>query len=154
MVNKLTYRKAFTLVELLISIVVVAILAAISVTAFSNIQDRAYATDLLARTDAYEKALKLYHIENGRFPDYGTSWGTCLGQVSDYPAEDDYPEGACMKLFRNGVSDGYEYVNENVMDGLKSVITPFPSGKIRESKEAYTSSWNGQHYERFPWILL
>lgn len=139
-----TVATGFTLVELLIAVVVIAILAAISVVAYNNIQNRAYATDLLSRADAYEKALKLYHIENGRFPQYGDSWGTCLGEISDYPAENGYPEGACMR------STHYQpdIVNENIMNQLKTVINPVPSGKTRESTETYTAP-NGTKYQRW-----
>lgn len=137
----------FTLVELLIAIVVIAILASISVGAYSNIQDRAYSTDLLSRTDAYDKGLKLYHIKNGRFPYYGESWGTCIGKVSDYPAGDGYSEGSCMKSLRDGVVVGEEFVSEAIMDELGTIVTSLPSGKIRESKESGT--YGGQLYERY-----
>ena len=137
----------FTLIELLIAIVVIAILASISVVAYNNIQDRAYATDLLSRTDAFEKGLKLYHIENGHFPYYGETWGSCIGKVSDYPAEDGYSEGSCMKYLRDGVVTDEEFVSEAIMGELGSIMTSIPSGKIRQSKESYTS--RGRLYERY-----
>ncbi len=60
-------RHGFTIVELLIVIVVIAILAAISVVAYTGIQARANDSQVRSAVAQIEKALKLYAI------DYGTS---------------------------------------------------------------------------------
>ena len=52
-------RKGFTIVELLIVIVVIAILAAISVVAYNGIQERAKATAL---ADGFQKVYKAFHL--------------------------------------------------------------------------------------------
>lgn len=58
----------FTIVELLIVIVVIAILASISIVAYSGIQARA--RDSQRRNDVSEivKALELYYADNGQYP--------------------------------------------------------------------------------------
>lgn len=134
----------FTLVELLIVIVVIAILAAIAIIAYQNIQERAYATDLVTRMDAYEKALKLYHIENGKFPDTQNGYG-CLGKLSDYPAENGYSEGSCMRWTGNGYAE--VFVDESISIDLINVLGSLPSGKIREARAAGVG--NGQSWQRF-----
>ena len=63
-----TKLAGFTIVELLIVIVVIAILAAISVVAYTGVQTRARDS---ARTDSIakiKKALELYKIDHGRYP--------------------------------------------------------------------------------------
>lgn len=55
----------FTIVELLIVIVVIAILAAISVVAYTGIQTRARASAIISDLKATEKALKAYKIASG-----------------------------------------------------------------------------------------
>ena len=57
----------FTIVELLIVIVVIAILAAITIVAYSGVQDRAKRASQQAQVDAVGKALKLYVAEKGKF---------------------------------------------------------------------------------------
>ena len=63
-------RKAygFTIVELLIVIVVIAILAALTITTYSGIQQRS--RDVARQSDVatIQKALELYRMDNGRFP--------------------------------------------------------------------------------------
>ncbi|NCC20499.1 prepilin-type N-terminal cleavage/methylation domain-containing protein [Candidatus Saccharibacteria bacterium] len=63
-------RKAhgFTIVELLIVIVVIAILAAISIAAYVNIQERARFSAMRGELASINKAIQLYYAENGYYP--------------------------------------------------------------------------------------
>ena len=61
-------QQGFTLVELLIVIVIIAILASITVVAYNGIQDKAKNAALLSAFDATEKALRIYAIQNGSYP--------------------------------------------------------------------------------------
>lgn len=72
-------QRGFTIVELLIVIVVIAILAAISVVAYTGIQNRARNAQVVSGVNAYVKALRLYQVDNGALP----SESGCLG--SGYP---------------------------------------------------------------------
>lgn len=58
----------FTLVELLIVIVVIAILAAISVVAYNGVQDRARTSAVQSDLNDARKRLMLYEVEHGRPP--------------------------------------------------------------------------------------
>ena len=59
----------FTIVELLIVIVVIAILAAITVVAYTGIQQRAQNSTTISATQQAIKLLELYRAENGAYPD-------------------------------------------------------------------------------------
>lgn len=83
----------FTIVELLIVVVVIAILAAITIVAYNGIQDRAKAARITASIDAYGKALELYRVENGNYPTVSSG---CLGVAADYPASGAFSAGACV----------------------------------------------------------
>ena len=65
--------RGFTIVELLIVIVVIAILAAISVVAYNGIQVRARDTQRKADISAIVKSLELYHAIEGVYPTAGGS---------------------------------------------------------------------------------
>lgn len=81
----------FTIVELLIVIIVIAILAAISVVAYNGIQTRAQNTQVVSGVNQYVKAILAYQGVHGNFP---TRTG-CLGAS--------YPNNRCWQL--NGATD-------------------------------------------------
>jgi prepilin-type N-terminal cleavage/methylation domain-containing protein len=72
-------QKAFTIVELLIVIVVIGILAAITVVAYTGMQTRAKNTQVATAATSYNKAIQSYIIDNGTNP----SVTGCLG--ANYP---------------------------------------------------------------------
>jgi prepilin-type N-terminal cleavage/methylation domain-containing protein len=76
-------QTGFTIVELLIVIVVIAILAAITIVAYNGIQNRANNTQVVSLVRGYVTAIAAYNAENGAYPT-GTS---CLGVG--------YPGGFC-----------------------------------------------------------
>lgn len=61
-------QKAFTIVELLIVIVVIGILAAITVVAYSGIQNRANETTIESDLSGAKKKLELAKVDLGRYP--------------------------------------------------------------------------------------
>ena len=64
-------RSGFTIVELLIVIVVIGILAAITIVAYSGIQQRAKDASIRADFANAAKKLEIYNADNGTYP---TSW--------------------------------------------------------------------------------
>ena len=73
--------RGFTIVELLIVIVVIAILAAITIVAYNGIQTRAKNTKTINAATAWIKALRLYEADNGDYP----TVTSCLGTTTTYP---------------------------------------------------------------------
>lgn len=60
--------KGFTIVELLIVIVVIAILAAITIVAYNGIQNRAKTSSAQSLASQVAKKAELYNTEVGRYP--------------------------------------------------------------------------------------
>ena len=58
----------FTIVELLIVIVVIGILAAITIVAYGNVRERAQFASMRSDLASINKAIKLYHAQNGAYP--------------------------------------------------------------------------------------
>ena len=71
--NKST--RGFTIVELLIVIVVIAILAAISIVAYNGIQKRGQDSKRLSDMNQLQKSIEIYYAANGVYP-------TCAGNVA------------------------------------------------------------------------
>jgi prepilin-type N-terminal cleavage/methylation domain-containing protein len=79
-VDKLDQRSkigyGFTIVELLIVIVVIAILAAISIVAYTGIQNRAHDTAIQNDLAAISKKFELFYVDNDRYPNAVAELGT------------------------------------------------------------------------------
>jgi len=75
--QKSRFVNGFTIVELLIVVVVIAILAAISVVAYTGIQERSSNTARIASIRQYITLLSLYATQNGTYPSF--TEGACLG---------------------------------------------------------------------------
>ncbi|MEO5949946.1 MAG: prepilin-type N-terminal cleavage/methylation domain-containing protein [Candidatus Saccharimonadales bacterium] len=58
----------FTIVELLIVVVVIGVLAAIVIVAYNGVQQRARDANRMSDVTVINKALELYYIDYGRFP--------------------------------------------------------------------------------------
>jgi type II secretion system protein G len=125
-------KSGFTIVELLIVIVVIAILAAISIVAYNGIQERArfsaYQTDI----SSLNKAIQMYHADNGRYP--GSSGNVCWtnggsgtgnfisGLSPDYltqtPTTPNWSSGANYYAYC-ATANGGEYKVMRLTDGVK-----------------------------------
>ena len=71
-------RRGFTIVELLIVIVVVAVLATISVVAYNSIQTRSKNVAKVATVQGAVKLIRLYHAELGTYPRSQATGDFCL----------------------------------------------------------------------------
>lgn len=61
-------HRGFTIVELLIVIVVIAILASISIVAFNGIQQRSRDSGRIQKIQQIAKAIELYRVDKGEYP--------------------------------------------------------------------------------------
>ena len=98
---KLMNKKAagFTIVELLVVIVVIAILAAITLVSYNNLQRRAYNTTAIASVQSWIKVLAASYALNGTISVSRASGDNsiCLGEKSQYPyVSPSMKEGQCF----------------------------------------------------------
>lgn len=110
--------RGFTIVELLIVVVVIAILATITIIAYNGIQDRAKSAAFTASLDSFEKKVLLQKASSGTFmdslvPDQVVSNSTGHGSLAqnscvpaDYPQEGVFDEGECMVMSQTVTYDG------------------------------------------------
>lgn len=106
----MTKRNGFTIIELLIAIVVVAILASISVVAYKGIQDRARYSLAQDTITQLTKALEIYYLQHGEYPNSHL----CAGSPGEY----NYQHRWC------GWDQG---TNDSFIPGLKEVAGSVPN---------------------------
>jgi prepilin-type N-terminal cleavage/methylation domain-containing protein len=82
MKTKSKQQSGFTIVELLIVIVVIAILATITVVAYNGIQARARDSHRLQDITSVYQALLLYYTDNGSYPVTATPFGDGLSDAN------------------------------------------------------------------------
>lgn len=114
-------QKGFTIVELLIVIVVIAILAAITVVAFNGVQQRARNSQTIAAVKDYIKIYSAYAVDYDVYPGSGNY---CLGTG--------YPGGLCW--------DNRTYVenaaaNTGLLNYAKSLPNPSTASVYRNATD-------------------
>ncbi len=95
-------QRGFTLIELLVVIVVLGIIAAIAIPRFLASQDRAYVTAAVADVDHFRKALAVYEIDYGVFPDQNFASVPAITAALIDPSGNDYmilPDGQNFSSF-------------------------------------------------------
>lgn len=114
-------KSGFTIVELLIVIVVIAILATISVVAYSGIQQRANNTVRIAAAKEWVKSIEQYIAVNQAYP--ATLNTYCIGEnnIADFDANPDVDCGVSNNIKHN--SSSTTTFNNN----LKTLSTPLPA---------------------------
>ena len=109
-------RKAhgFTIVELLIVIVVIAILAAISIAAYSNIQMKARNSARIAEAKEWVKILNMYAVSQGQYP--FSSGSACLGY--NFPIYSPNTVGSCWDANTGTVVFQNDTINKDIEQKL------------------------------------
>ncbi len=102
----LRQERGFTIVELLIVVVVIAILAAITIVSYNGITNRANASAAKSTAATVQKKVELYNSEVGRYP-------VTAAELSDTAKSYGIPSGtfgATAPVTTTGATQGTKYV--------------------------------------------
>lgn len=106
-------QRGFTIVELLIVIVVIGILAALVITTFTGIQQKARNTERQTDVKAIHGQVEAYYAQNGRYPTLANlndgTWRASNMKGLDPEALKD-PKGTAQTLANAAAADVYSYV--------------------------------------------
>lgn len=125
------YRKnGFTIVELLIVVVVIAILAAITIVAFTGIQQRARNSGISVSLKDSVKLLSLYRSEKGSWPIEASGkqrYSYCIGR--DFPVLTGSPSSSSSPTVTNPLRGCNDYNGSLVNEAtwLSDILKPYGS---------------------------
>lgn len=148
--NMHKHNRGFTIVELLIVIVVIAILASITLVSYSGIRERAHNVVILSAVDSWVELLSASYVLNGTVainfaPDHGG--GICLGDPADYPAISQLAKNECYPDY---------FADQEIQDKLSSVgnasmkTYPFDIGNGSYTRGVqYTFEGDGHAYVHY-----
>ena len=141
--RRTSLRAGFTIVELLIVIIVIAILATLMAAAYSGIRERAGNSVTVSAVASQIKAIKLYIAENDTFPTY------LLGEGSIYPCigeKYDYSNGQiCGQAGGSCVSGGVGCTT-SIQSGYKDQIRKYYNGGKIPTPSSQLVNYEGTNY--------
>ena len=152
----------FTIVELLIVVVVIAILAAISSVAYQGIQQRASNAVRIAAAKEWLNAIHEYVAVNQAYPSALTTY--CIGEsnITDLDADPDVDCGVSNNIKKN--STVYTAAFNNGIKTLRSSLPAFPgkpvqmtstllgSGMLFRSADIYDPT--GENVANYPTLIF
>lgn len=107
-----TKQQGFTIVELLIVIVVIGILAALVITTFTGIQQKARDTERTTDVKALHGQVEAYYAQNGKYPTLAnlndSTWRSTNMKGLDAEALKD-PKGSAQTLVAAPAANAYAY---------------------------------------------
>ena len=113
MLRRLRNKKGFTMIELMIVAIIVAILAVVLIPLMTGNKLRAYATEAEAALGTVRTALRAFYAENNRFPTTAEIPAGSLveGNVPGIVADDldgTYLSGACYTITTDATGSSYD----------------------------------------------
>jgi prepilin-type N-terminal cleavage/methylation domain-containing protein len=151
--NSFSTKPGFTIVELLIVVVVIAILAAITIVSYNGITTRAENTKTISTVVTYSEALTAYAALNGYYPPAGSpsdgSGVACLGsETCNLVAGSRSPDYYCYQ----GTAFPLDYVAKNKYEpldtALKTIVSSLPDASS-QSLGCNGGTYRGIFYYRY-----
>ncbi len=108
-------QRAFTLIEVLVVVAILAILAAIVVPRVMDRPDEARRVAAKADVGAIVQALKLYRLDNGFYPSTDQGLGALVQKPTTPPTPGNWKQGGYLeRLPRDPWGGDYQYLNPGV----------------------------------------
>ena len=143
--NKLTNRGGFTLIEIMVVIVILAMLAAIVGPKLMGRTDDAKVTDAQVQIKNIETALKLYKLDNGSYPNTEQGLGALVTKPTVGVIPKSYKDGGYLeskKMPKDPWGNDYLYVSPGEHGDYDLFSYGADGAKGGDGKNADITSWD------------
>lgn len=143
--NKLTNRGGFTLIEIMVVVVILAMLAAIVGPKLMGRTDDAKVTDAQVQIKNIETALKLYKLDNGSYPSTEQGLGALVAKPTVGVIPKSYKDGGYLeskKVPKDPWNNDYLYVSPGEHGDYDLFSYGADGAKGGDGKNADISSWD------------
>jgi general secretion pathway protein G len=143
--NKLTNRGGFTLIEIMVVIVILAMLAAIVGPKLMGRTDDAKVTDAQVQIKNIETALKLYKLDNGSYPSTEQGLGALVTKPTVGVIPKSYKDGGYLeskKMPKDPWGNDYLYVSPGEHGDYDLFSYGADGAKGGDGKNADITSWD------------
>jgi general secretion pathway protein G len=143
--NKLTNIGGFTLIEIMVVIVILAMLAAIVGPKLMGRTEDAKITDAQVQIKNFETALKLYKLDNGSYPSTEQGLGALVTKPTVGVIPKSYKDGGYLeskKLPKDPWGNDYLYVSPGEHGDYDLFSYGADGAKGGEGKNADITSWD------------
>ncbi|CCD41409.1 General secretion pathway protein G [Candidatus Paraburkholderia kirkii UZHbot1] len=135
-------QRGFTLIEIMVVIAILGILAALIVPKIMSRPDEARRVAAHQDIGTIMQALKLYRLDNGRYPTQEQGLRSLIEKPSTEPVPNNWKDGGYLERLPNGPWGGqYQYLNP----GVHGEIDVFSYGADQkaggEGNDADIGSW-------------
>lgn len=134
--------RGFTLIELMVVIAIIGILAALIVPKIMSRPDQARRVAATQDIASVMQALKLYRLDNGRYPTTDQGLGALVNKPTTDPVPNNWKEGGYLERLPNDPwGNPYQYLNPGV-HGEIDVFSYGADGKAGgDGNDADIGSW-------------
>ena len=143
--NRLNNRGGFTLIEIMVVIVILAMLAAIVGPKLMGRTDDAKVTDAQVQIKNIETALKLYKLDNGSYPSTEQGLGALVAKPTVGVIPKSYKEGGYLeskKMPKDPWNNDYLYVSPGEHGDYDLFSYGADGAKGGDGKNADITSWD------------
>lgn len=137
--KKYLHQNGFTLIEILVVVVILAILAALVIPKIMSRPEEARVVRAKQDISSIESALNLYKLDNGFYPTTEQGIAALVTKPSADPVPQDW-QGYLSHLPEDPWGHAYQYTNN---DGTITVLSEGPNGKAGGAGEITNAQLNG-----------